>query len=137
MEGEENFLLLHGGLHWGKLLYRNNSYFGTAINLTSRIASKAGPGHVCCSQDFIDALPAHSVSSFHSKGNHSFKNISDEVALFELQTSNMKPLHIDPVCRMLILTEEKAHMHPDVPGTYFCSGNCMELFMRKKLTPSL
>ena len=38
---EENFLLVHGGLHYGKVLERGNSYFGTAINITSRIASRA------------------------------------------------------------------------------------------------
>src|SRR6476661_738766 len=33
--GEENFLQVHGGLHYGTVLKRNNSYFGSAINLTS------------------------------------------------------------------------------------------------------
>src|SRR6478672_10774878 len=38
---EENFLQVHGGLHYGNVLKRNNSYFGSAINLTARIAAKA------------------------------------------------------------------------------------------------
>ena len=38
---EENFLQVHGGLHYGKVLKRSNSYFGSALNLTSRIAAKA------------------------------------------------------------------------------------------------
>src|SRR5215203_5945586 len=33
---EHHFLLLHGGMHYGEILMRNNSYFGTAINFTSR-----------------------------------------------------------------------------------------------------
>src|SRR5687768_17497212 len=32
--GEDNFLQVHGGLHIGKLLKRNNFYFGSAINMT-------------------------------------------------------------------------------------------------------
>ncbi len=36
---EENFLLVHGGLHFGKVLKRADNYFGSAINLTSRIAT--------------------------------------------------------------------------------------------------
>src|SRR4249919_3316725 len=39
--GEAYFLQVHGGLHYGKLLKRGGNYFGTAINLTARIASKA------------------------------------------------------------------------------------------------
>src|SRR6266498_5759604 len=38
---EYNFLQIHGALHYGKILKRNNSFFGSAINLTSRIASQA------------------------------------------------------------------------------------------------
>src|SRR3954464_4017765 len=33
---EYNFLEVHGGLHYGKLLKRNDSYFGSALNLTAR-----------------------------------------------------------------------------------------------------
>ncbi len=53
---ENHFLQVHGALHYGKLLVRNNSYFGTAINLTSRITSKAAPAAFVCSAGFIDAL---------------------------------------------------------------------------------
>src|SRR5213592_4427145 len=38
------FLHVHGALHYGKVLKRNNSFFGSALNLTSRIASQAKPG---------------------------------------------------------------------------------------------
>src|SRR3954469_20704154 len=46
-----NFLQVHGGLHYGKLLKRNNSYFGSALNLTSRIASQANAGTFLCSEE--------------------------------------------------------------------------------------
>src|SRR6476661_6837656 len=36
------FLQLHGAMHFGRVLMRNNSFFGTAINLTARIAALAG-----------------------------------------------------------------------------------------------
>src|SRR6185295_93538 len=41
---QNNFLQVHGGLHFGKILKRNNNYFGTTINLTSRITNKATSG---------------------------------------------------------------------------------------------
>ena len=40
---EEKFLQVHGGLHFGKILKRNNNYFGTTINLASRITNQAAP----------------------------------------------------------------------------------------------
>src|ERR1700755_1716537 len=53
---EENFLMVHGGLHYGTVLERGNSYFGSAINVTSRIAAKASAGTYWCSEEFINAL---------------------------------------------------------------------------------
>src|SRR4051794_39993726 len=53
---EKNFLQVHGGLHYGNVLIGNNSYFGSAINLTARIAAKASLGTFWCSGDFISAL---------------------------------------------------------------------------------
>ena len=50
------FLHIHGALHYGKVLKRNNSFFGSAINLTSRIASQAKPGIFLCSDDLLNAL---------------------------------------------------------------------------------
>ena len=43
---KENFLQVHGGLHYGNVLKRGNSYFGSAINLTSRIAAKANDRNI-------------------------------------------------------------------------------------------
>lgn len=131
---EENFLLLHGGLHYGKLLKRENSYFGTAINLASRIAAKATAGSIWCSQHFLAALSGTAPAAFAAKGKHSFKNLSEEAELFEVQQENKKTLYIDPVCCMLILDEKNAITHPSLPGTYFCSVNCAALFTSRKLT---
>lgn len=132
---EDNFLLLHGGLHYGKLLERNNSYFGTAINLTSRIASKATAGTIWCSQYFLHALSAETPFRTESKNIHQFKNLVEEMELFELQMEKQAKFYIDPVCRMLIINEANALTHPSLPGTYFCSSNCMEAFLAKE--PSL
>ena len=45
---EEKFLQVHGGLHFGKILKRNNNYFGTTINPASRITNEAAPGTFWC-----------------------------------------------------------------------------------------
>ncbi len=131
---EENFLLLHGGLHWGKLLQRNNSYFGTAINLAARIASKADRGSIWCSQHFIASLSKPSSVSFTGKGKHQFKNIDGENELYQIEVKDQSELHIDPVCHMLILDEKKAFSHPSFPETYFCSPGCMDLFVNKNIS---
>lgn len=125
---EENFLQVHGGLHYGNVLKRANSYFGSAINLTSRIAAKANPGTYWCSEEFVNALSDKSACMLISKGNHLFKNISKEKEVFELCITDRKTFYIDPVCRMLILDPQNAIPHPNEGNKYFCSPDCLEIY---------
>ncbi|MEO8413964.1 MAG: adenylate/guanylate cyclase domain-containing protein [Ginsengibacter sp.] len=125
---EENFLQLHGGLHYGKVLKRGNSYFGSAINITSRIAAKAKAGTFWCSGDYVNALTDKSSVSLTSKGNQRFKNVDKENEVFEVDIQTNIEFHIDPVCRMIILDPKRASPHPHEGGLYFCSLDCLEKY---------
>jgi YHS domain-containing protein len=109
---------------------RNNNYFGTTINLASRITNVAHPGSFWCSESFIKALSRPSEASFDLKGKYRLKNISDEIELFELKTARQKVMYIDPVCRMLLNQDHKIIPHPQIEGLYFCSQECLEIFIR-------
>src|SRR5215203_2375514 len=85
---EENFLEVHGGLHFGNVLKRKNSFFGTTINLTSRIAAKASPGTFWCSEEFTNALSDAALVKLEPKGKHSLKNISEQQEIFEVIIEN-------------------------------------------------
>lgn len=128
---EENFLQVHGGLHFGKVLKRAESYFGTAINFVSRIAAKATAGTFWCSDEFVNAITNKSVCTFESKGNHLFKNINGEKEVFEIGIEKIKTKYIDPVCRMLILDPQNAIHHPHEEELYFCSSQCLKLHKEK------
>jgi adenylate cyclase len=128
---EDNFLQVHGGLHYGKILKRNNDYFGTTINLAARIAAKADPGSIWCSSEYINALNDKSELTFLPKGKHSFKNISDEIDVHELIIDNPKTFHIDPVCRMLIKEGRNTISHPGDESLFFCSQNCLDVYINK------
>ena len=128
---EHLFLQLHGGLHYGKVLKRNNHYFGSPINLTSRIANKANAGTFWCSSEFINALSNPGMFTFHSKEKHNFKNISEEIGVSELVIENAKVFYIDPICRMLMLEKDNAISHPDEKNIFFCSTSCRDIYLRK------
>ncbi|GAA4734948.1 adenylate/guanylate cyclase domain-containing protein [Flavisolibacter ginsenosidimutans] len=116
---QENFLQVHGGLHYGKVLKRNGSYFGSVINLTSRIAAKATPGNFWCSEDFLLAVSDKSAFTFEPKGKHRFKNISDDMEIAALVNTSAEAFVVDPVCRMLILDKTAAIQHPETPVFIF------------------
>ena len=131
---EENFLQVHGGLHYGKVLKRADSYFGTALNLAARIAAKAGAGTFWCSDEFVNSITDKSACTFESKGAHLFKNINGEKEVFEVDIKKTKKKYIDPVCRMLILNTEKAVHHSNKDELYFCSSQCLELYKGNQRT---
>jgi len=124
---EHHFLQLHGGLHYGKLLKRNEHYFGSPLNLTSRIAAKASKGTFWCSAEFLNEISVQDFK-FSSKGNHSFKNVAGEMEVFELEIGTTTSYDIDPVCRMVIQKRENAIPHPSKKDIYFCSEDCLYIY---------
>jgi adenylate cyclase len=130
--GEEYFLQVHCGMHYGKLLKRGGNYFGTALNLAARIAAKAKAGTFYCSAEFAACITNKAVGIFQTKGKHRLKNISEEKELFEVSMANKNGNYIDPVCRMLILKPENAFRHPADDQVYFCSGQCLEVYNKNK-----
>jgi class 3 adenylate cyclase len=130
---EHHFLQLHGGLHYGKLLKRNEHYFGSPLNLTSRIAAKAGKGTFWCSAEFLNEISGVQDFKFSSKGNHSFKNVAGEMEIFELEIGAATVYDIDPVCRMVIQKRENAIPHPTQKDVYFCSEDCLYIYSNTPL----
>ncbi|MBC8770019.1 adenylate/guanylate cyclase domain-containing protein [Arenibacter sp. BSSL-BM3] len=123
---EENFLQIHGSLHFGNVLTRGDSYFGSTVNLAARIAAKAAAGTFWCSDDFVASLTNNSICAFKSLGRHLFKNINGQKELFEVGIEKARTTYIDPICRMLIVNPQNAIHHPNENELYFCSTQCRE-----------
>jgi len=81
------------------VLKRRDSYFGSSINLTSRIAAKADPGTFWCSEEFVNSLSDKSLVQMHAKGKHSFKKLSGDREMYELRSDDKKSFFIDSVCK--------------------------------------
>jgi len=134
---EYNFLEVHGGLHVGRLLKRNNSYFGSALNLTARIASQANAGTFLCSDDFIRAIADTSLYKFKSKGKYRFKNVTDEKEIFEISLARPTHFCIDPICRMIINKEKSSFVHPTKSHVSFCSQTCLDTYLASETMGNL
>jgi adenylate cyclase len=126
---EHEFLQIHGGLHYGKVLKRNSHYFGNTINLASRIAGKASPGTLWCSEDFINALESTGSIGFEARGEHDFKNLRNKNTVYELVVHGCETVCIDPVCKMQIRDKINALAHPTKPDLFFCSQSCLEVYL--------
>ena len=126
---EDNFLPMHGGLHFGKALKRNRQYFGTAVNLAARITSVARAGTLLGTRDFLDALEGKARDQFQSMGKQNFKNLRSPIEVFELAPECSLDHYIDPVCKMLVRQRQNAVVHPCNNHLHFCNQECLDIYM--------
>ena len=127
---EHHFLSIHAGMHFGPVFIQNNTFFGSTINVASRIMNIASAGQVLCSASFFSRVPASQRSQFRNAGTHRLKNIMDEVELFELLPGTKHTLlEVDPVCHMHVDSSTSLNSSQHEGKTYhFCSERCMQLF---------
>lgn len=72
---------LHAGVNSGPMLRRDGDYFGSAVNIASRVADAARAGEVVVTRRVIDAWQGDSVR-FDPLGPVPVKNVDEPVELF-------------------------------------------------------
>ena len=73
---------LHAGVNSGPMLRRDGDYFGSAVNIASRVADAANAGEVVVTQRVVEAWRGEAVR-FHSLGRVPVKNVDEPVELFQ------------------------------------------------------
>ena len=69
----------HIGIHAGPVLFQEGDYFGTTVNVASRIAEYARPGEVLVSQEVVDL--ANGVATFREIGPVELKGVAGVLRL--------------------------------------------------------
>ena len=116
-ERESYFLPIHAGLHYGTVFEHNGHYYGSTLNLASRISSRAKGNRILCSGDFIDAMAEPELYRTIYHGSVNFKNVFEAREIFELQSlSGLKRVEpkIDPI-RQLPLRRPRIRVLFPVP----------------------
>lgn len=72
----------HVGLHTGPVIFQEGDYYGSTVNLASRISDRAGPGQVLVSQAVVDATGGAAVV-FTEVGLVELKGVAGAMPLFE------------------------------------------------------
>jgi adenylate cyclase len=116
------------GVNTGTAVRRGEDWFGSAVNLASRVADVAGAGEVVLTDDTRQALGA--AFAVRELGLRRFKNVAAPVLVYSLPLEhNSAELPIDPVCRMAV-DPEHAAARQTVSGVeyYLCSPECAHAF---------
>lgn len=118
------------GIHTGTAVRRGEDWFGSAVNVASRVADLAVAGQVLLTDPTRRALSPSVV--VRELGERRLRNVPRPVVLYELVISSAAPdglLTVDPVCRMVL---DQAHavgtrLYRDAAYS-FCSDECAEAF---------
>jgi adenylate cyclase len=131
VEKELNFPTVHIGIHAGYVLEQNGDYFGSAINITSRVASYARAGQILCTNAVIEFVDDKKVIHYQKLGKVHFKNVAEPISLFEIATDHSKQSDkaTDPVCQMQV-KPDTAHgrLNYQDQNYFFCSFECARIF---------
>lgn len=130
VDAEPMFPAVRIGLHAGRVLHNAGRYYGTALNLTARLAAHARPGQILCSDVMAAAGEARGVPC-HGLGPLRVRNLSQPVPVFEVAIAH--PIEseaaVDPVCRMHVgATTAPARLPYDGAVYLFCSFDCARTF---------
>src|SRR5918996_347870 len=68
------------GIHAGEALYRDGDYYGSAVNLASRVGARAAGGEVLVTQPVVEAAGRH--PSFAPIGEGKLKGVSEATELY-------------------------------------------------------
>ena len=136
-ESESYFLPIHAGLHYGTVFEHNGHFYGSTLNLASRISSRAKGNRILCSGDFIDAMAEPDIFRTVYQGSVNFKNVFEAREIFELQAlSSLEKfeLKIDPICQMQ-LDEQQLNIsyHTGHEDFHFCSEDCKDIFQKTQV----
>ncbi len=76
-------LSLRIGLNVGDAIAESGDFFGSAVNLASRVCAAAGPGEILCT-GIVHRRAAATALPFHARGAHRLKGFREPVPLFDV-----------------------------------------------------
>jgi adenylate cyclase len=134
VEKEPNFPSVHIGIHAGSVLEQDGQYFGSAINIASRVAAHARADQILCTDVVIDLLSNRNIVKHRPLGKVNFKNIVEPIAVFEVGYDyHRADKHFtDPVCRMRVKPDSaSARLNYMDQNYFFCSFECVKAFANR------
>ncbi len=73
---------LHAGVNSGPMLRRDGDYYGTAVNIASRVADHARQDQVVVTRAVVEALQEEDGTMFTPIGSVALKNVAEPIELF-------------------------------------------------------
>ena len=131
VDDEPRFPSVRIGIADGPVVERQGRYFGAALNLTARLAARAGADEILCTASVAGACRDLDGVTFRDLGALRFKNVPEPVVVFAVvaERAQLQATALDPVCQMhLDPTTAPARLPFGGTTHYFCSLGCARAF---------
>ncbi len=119
------------GMHSGPAIRRDGDWFGSAVNLASRVADAARPGEVLLTGETRKQLHMSDGFELDERAPRYFKNVPALIPIYRARKRGAvdPDLAIDPVCRMAVARDRADSMRKRRGiAYYFCSNECRRRF---------
>ena len=129
---EASFPGVRIGIHGGMVLEQDGRYFGSALNVTARVAAHARTGQLLCTEPIVAALPKELEVAWRTLGPVHLRNIPQPMPIYEIlaRARTGERRDIDPVCRMQVDPESApARLRYGANTLSFCSLDCVKAFV--------
>lgn len=129
---EPQFPAVSSGIHWGPVLYREGDYFGSNVNVASRLTEEAQRHQTLISGDLWRRVKDMEGVEFVRLGKRRLKGLATDIEVFEARWSEPGQIEkvVDPVCGMeLGQSEVAARLSLDGRNLSFCSDDCLRKFV--------
>ena len=124
---EPLFPRLRAGVHHGVAVEHDGDYYGTTVNIASRVADKAATDEILATAPMVAAAEA-AAWQVESLGPVELRNVGEPIEVYRLRSTTSGLIHVDPVCFMRV-EPQTAITSVDEAGThYFCSRKCADRF---------
>ena len=119
------------GMHTGVAVMQDGDWFGSTVNIASRVVDAAKPGEVLITTATRERLHGVDGVEVRDRGARHFKNLVEPIRVFGAVATGAaeKSLEIDPVCRMAVDPERATSVRRRRGISYFfCSEECRRAF---------
>jgi adenylate cyclase len=131
VDDEPRFPGVRVGIADGPVVEREGRYFGPALNLTARLAARAGADEILCTAAVAEACRDLDGVAFQDLGALRFRNVPAPMVVFAVVSERAHPQGtvLDPVCLMHLEPATAPARLPVGDTThYFCSLECARAF---------
>jgi adenylate cyclase len=126
---EENFPALRMAINHGPVVFRLGDYFGSTVNIASRIASMAASGEILLADTVARAAERAGVP-VESAGVRIARGVTDPLTLWRVVHRGPKGRR-DPVCGMMVGEGAAGKFTFEGQDYWFCSGECLSKFLQE------